>query len=74
MTRDLKHDVPPDKAELAEIRSTVDDEIQRVEWILELVTKGNLASAGFELGQASMVLYDLVDRLTAVIGDEGVME
>ena len=68
------HDVPLDKVELAEIRSTVFDEATRIEWILELIGKDKTACAGYELGQASMVLRDLVDRLTAVIGDEGVME
>ena len=59
---------------LLKIRSEIFEEAVRFEEISLYMHEGKLVSAAYELGQSYIILNNIVDRLTEIIGDEGVVE
>lgn len=59
---------------LLKIRSEIFEEAIRSEDISLYMHDGKFVSAAYELGQSYVILNNIVDRLTEIIGDEGVVE
>ena len=56
---------------LSGIRSEIFEEIDRIEDVNLFMHEGNYVSAAFELGRASITLFNIASGLTEIIGDEG---
>lgn len=53
--------------ELESIHVSVFSEAMRSDTVAEAIDVGNVTKACFELGQANIMLYDVVDRLESLI-------